>query len=87
MASNLTMDYDALRISLGRVVRSERYRRGYTNQEVFAEDAGMHKNYIGSVERGERNVSLHVLVRLANALDMPLSHLIREAEELAAPER
>ncbi len=81
------MDYDALRISLGRVIRSERYRRGYRSQEAFAEAAGMHKNYVGAIERGERNVSLQALVRIAAALDMPLSRLIGEAEELAAPRR
>ena len=42
---------------------------------------------MGAIERGERNVSLHILVRMANALDMPLSRLISEAEELSAPER
>ncbi len=87
MASNLGMDYDALRIGLGRVVRSERYRRGFANQEAFAEAVQTHKNYAGAIERGERNVSLHVLVRVANALDMPLSRLIAEAEEVAESRR
>ncbi len=87
MASNLDVDYDALRISLGRVVRSERYRRGFANQEAFAQAVQTHKNYVGPIERGERNVSLHVLVRVANALDMPLSRLVAEAEELAEPRR
>ncbi len=87
MASNLGIDYDALKVGLGRVVRSERYRRGYGNQEAFAEVVQTHKNYVGAIERGERNVSLHVLVRLANALDMPLSRLIAEAEEIAESRR
>ena len=81
------MDYDALREALGRVVRSERHRRGHDSQEAFAEIASIHKNYVGAIERGERNVSLNLLVRMANALDMPLSQLISEAEKLAAPER
>ncbi len=81
------MDYDALRESLGRVVRSERYRRGYESQEAFALAVETHKNYVGAIERGERNVSLHILLRIADALDTPLSQLISEAEKLAAPER
>lgn len=87
MASTLKVDYDTLKISLGRVVRSERYRRGYESQEAFSEAVETHKNYVGAIERGERNVSLHLLVRIANALEMPLSQLIAEAEELPAPKR
>lgn len=76
------MNYDEIRKALGRVVRAERYRRGYESQEAFALVVETHKNYVGAIERGERNVSLHLLVRMAGALDMPLSRLIAEAEEL-----
>ena len=81
------MDYDALKTGLGRVVRSERYRRGFESQESFSEAVSTHKNYVGAIERGERNVSLDLLVRLANALDMKLSQLIAEAEDLAESDR
>lgn len=82
------MDYDALKKNLGRVVRSERHRRDFKSQAKFGEAVQTHPNYVGAIERGERNVSLHLLVRMANALDMPLSQLIAEAEELVgAPER
>ncbi len=81
------MDYDALKTDLGRVVRSERYRRGYGSQESFGAAVETHPNYVGAIERGERNVSLHLLVRIANALDMPLSRLIAEAEDLAESDR
>lgn len=80
------MDYDALRKSLGNTIRSERYRRGYRSQERLAYAAGLHPNYIGAVERGELNISLQNLLRIADALGMPLSRLIAEAEELAASE-
>lgn len=78
------MDYEALRASVGRVVRSQRYKVGYS-QEGFANEAGMHRTYMGAIERGEQNVSLHTLVRIANALKVPLSQLIEEAEELTMP--
>jgi transcriptional regulator with XRE-family HTH domain len=81
------MDYEALKINIGRVVRSERHRRGYGSQEEFSEAVGTHKNYLGAIERGERNVSLYLLVRIADGLDMPLSRLITEAEDLPAPKR
>lgn len=43
----------------------------------------MHRNHLSSIERGEVNVSTHNLLRIAGALHLQLSDLIREAEELA----
>lgn len=69
---------------MGHVIRSERYRRGYRSQEALAYAAGLHPAYVGAIERGERNVSLRNLLRIANSLGMSLSRLIADAEELAA---
>jgi transcriptional regulator with XRE-family HTH domain len=44
--------------------------------ERFAEEAGLHWTYIGSIERGERNVSLLNIVRLAAALGVDPSDLV-----------
>ena len=77
------MEYDALVESLGNVVRAERYKKGYRSQERFAYAAGLHPNYVGALERGERNVSIRTLLRVADALGTPLSRLIAEAEGLA----
>ncbi|GCE76001.1 hypothetical protein CBZ_10570 [Cellulomonas biazotea] len=44
-----------------------REARGLT-QEGFAHDVGLHRTYVGSVERGERNVSLDAIWRLAEGL-------------------
>jgi transcriptional regulator with XRE-family HTH domain len=43
----------------------------------LAELAGLHRTYVSSVERGERNVSLLNIERLAKALDVPMSKLMR----------
>jgi transcriptional regulator with XRE-family HTH domain len=58
-----------------------RTKLGYS-QESFAEAVGLHRNYIGAIERGERNLSLQNLIRIAVALKLPLSTLIAEAEKL-----
>jgi transcriptional regulator with XRE-family HTH domain len=68
-----------MQVSLGQVVRAKRSQLGYS-QEAFADKVGLHRTYIGSFERGERNLSLQNLVRIANALELPLSSLVAEAE-------
>jgi transcriptional regulator with XRE-family HTH domain len=54
-----------------------RYRKDASlTQERLAELAGLHRTYVGSAERGERNVSLDAIERLAMALDLPPSKLL-----------
>lgn len=58
----------------GKRVRELRIALG-VSQEKLAELAGMHRTYIGAIERGEKNISLINLSRLALALGQPLEVL------------
>ncbi|HEX9626308.1 MAG TPA: helix-turn-helix transcriptional regulator [Acidiferrobacterales bacterium] len=60
---------------MGIEVRVLRVMHGWS-QEVLAEVAGLHRNYVGYVERGERNVGIDNLERLAMALGVPIAWLI-----------
>ena len=62
---------------LGNAVSRLRRARGYS-QEKLAELAGLHRTYVGGIERGERNVALLNIVRLARALNVSPSELLRE---------
>jgi transcriptional regulator with XRE-family HTH domain len=57
------------RIIFGRRVRQLRRERDLS-QEKLAELADLHRNYVGGVERGERNVSLVNIVKLAHGLNV-----------------
>jgi transcriptional regulator with XRE-family HTH domain len=63
------------RIIFGRRVRQLRLERDLS-QEKLAEMADLHRNYVGGIERGERNVSLINIVKLAHALAVRPAKLI-----------
>lgn len=63
--------------AFGTALRELRHDRLLTIEAV-AEAAGLHPNYLGSVERGERNVSLFNIWRIANALGLPAAALLDE---------
>ena len=62
--------------AFGRAIRELRTSEGLS-QEALAERAGLHRTYIGGIERGERNVSLVNIGLLADALDVSLAALMR----------
>lgn len=60
----------------GAIVRKEREKLGIS-QEELADLCGLHRTYIGGVERGERNLGLLNVVRIAAALKVSVSTLLR----------
>jgi transcriptional regulator with XRE-family HTH domain len=64
---------------LGLIIRLKRKELGYS-QESFASCCGVHRTYMGAVERGERNISLQNIIRVANALRIRPSELFALAK-------
>jgi transcriptional regulator with XRE-family HTH domain len=62
-------------ILFGERVRAFRSRLGLTQEELGAA-AGLHRTYVGGVERGERNVSLLNILKLAAALQVDAGELV-----------
>jgi len=63
-----------------RVVAEHRLAAGLS-QETLAGRAGLHRTYIGMIERGQRNPTLDTAQMIAQALGVQLATLIREAEQ------
>ena len=75
MSHNIMATNHILLKKFGERVQSLRNQAGIS-QEKLAELAEMHRTYISGIERGERNVSLINIMRLANALNLPVSKLM-----------
>ncbi len=64
-----------IRLAFGKLLRAKRNARGIS-QEELAFQSGLHRTYVGSVERGERNLSLENIFLFAKTLDCKPSELI-----------
>ncbi|WBP93218.1 helix-turn-helix transcriptional regulator [Mycolicibacterium neoaurum] len=62
---------------VGRNLRRIRLERGYS-QEAFADFMGVHRTYMGGVERGERNLTLQTLEKIAGFLHVDPLALLQE---------
>ncbi len=60
----------------GKNVRKYREKKKLT-QEKLAELCDLHRTYIGGIERGERNVSLENIQKIADALDVKIAELFK----------
>ncbi|MBB3105391.1 helix-turn-helix domain-containing protein [Azomonas macrocytogenes] len=71
------MKKDAICIAFGETVRNLRKAKG-VSQEEFADKVGIHRTYIGGIERGERNPTLTTIQRIAESLGVSAKDLLPE---------
>ena len=65
-----------VRVRFGKALRARRRKLG-VSQEEFADICGLDRTYVGGIERGERNVALVNIEKLAAALKISVSELFR----------
>ena len=70
---------DPVLVALGAAIRRARSSRGLS-QEALAVDADLDRSYMGGIERGEHNLTLMNLVKIAGALKVRASKLFEESE-------
>jgi transcriptional regulator with XRE-family HTH domain len=71
--------------ALGRRIRELRTERGYS-QEAFADKCGVHRTFMGTIERGESNLSFQNVHKVATTLGISLSALFKDIEQAAQAE-
>ena len=75
------MENNLIQITFGEKLKLLRNQKGIS-QEKFAELSGLHRTYISDIERGDRNVSLINIVRIAAGLEIEIAELFKEIEQL-----
>ncbi len=69
--------------ALGKLIAAMREERGLS-QEKFAHDAGIDRARMGQIERGEANMTLDTLIKIATALDLTIGALVTHVEDNCA---
>lgn len=64
----------------GKVLRKHRVRKNWSQMRL-AQEAGLHLNALGNLERGERSPTLHTVFMLSEALELLPSELVAEVDE------
>lgn len=68
----------AVQGAIGQAIRTVRTEQGHT-QEAFALKAGIDRSYMGAIERGEFNLTVNTLLKIAAGLGMSASELLSRA--------
>ncbi|MFI3323220.1 MAG: helix-turn-helix transcriptional regulator [Rikenellaceae bacterium] len=69
------MENTSILITFGKRIQLLRKERGLS-QEQLAEEAGLHRTYIGMIERGEKNITLKNIEKLAKGLKLNIKELL-----------
>ena len=72
--------------ALGQRIRELRLKEGYS-QESFADHCGVHRTFMGTIERGESNLSFSNLVKISHGLGITLSQLLSGLEKRAQQQK
>ncbi|MFC5570801.1 helix-turn-helix domain-containing protein [Lysobacter yangpyeongensis] len=72
------MEPATLQMKLGTAIRARRIALGFS-QDSFADRIRMHRAYYSAIERGERNVTLHTVYRVAQGLLTSVADLMADA--------
>jgi transcriptional regulator with XRE-family HTH domain len=75
---------EELQIVLGKRIRKRRLEKKFS-QEAFADHCGLHRTYMGGIERGEHNLTLHTALTIARGLEISLAELVSEIEKEVRP--
>lgn len=76
----MTVEEKLLAKRLGNVIRLLR-QEAQLSQEAFADICGLHRTYIGAIERGEKTVTIVTADKIAHALGLTLSQLFLKLEQ------
>lgn len=69
-----------LQVFLGRRIRELRLKKGFS-QESFADHCGLHRTYMGGIERGEHNLTIMTALTVAKGLDITVAKLLSGIEK------
>jgi transcriptional regulator with XRE-family HTH domain len=72
------MKATSVQLAVGEAIRRIRAAKGYS-QDSFADAIKMHRAYYGSIERGERNLTLSTLKRVSEGLGTTLAEIFKRA--------
>jgi transcriptional regulator with XRE-family HTH domain len=73
-----------LKVVLGKRIRELRSKNGFS-QEGFADHCGLHRTYMGGIERGEHNLTIETLMTVSKGLEMTMSDLLSDIEKQVEP--
>ncbi len=69
-----------LQTVLGKRIRELRSKNGFS-QESFADHCGLHRTYMGGIERGEHNLTIETVMTISTGLGMTMSELLAGIEK------